>query len=321
MNQSISKDSLLLIDWDECMSPICMYTALIRASVIPAFHESKQKINTDIEKANVKFKQKLDMGNRHPMSKWCTLNNVPKEPNEIRKALGLTSSNMEPKYTKKYVSFIKYCVLPNNHIISALEILIKTRKIIILTNGRTNNFIRGLFYHKFPNTEDGKYINRFLRLFDCQVYGNDCIEICSRPGVTEYVTHRCMYKYDSSLNPTDKGLREFYKTKNRQFNIGETTRYLVLTKAFNSHISEDKSIFIFKDLIKDKEFKKYKTILYFDDNLCLPSDSKMKKVREYSYWLNKNLPHKKMEYHSASLKTPKFACFDVPKKKNWFKYL
>ena len=41
----------------------------------------------------------------------------------------------------------------------------------------------------------------------------------------------------------------------------------------------------------------------------------MKKVREYSYWLNKNLPHKKMEYHSASLKTPKFACFDVPKKK------
>ena len=109
MNQSISKDSLLLIDWDECMSPICMYTALIRASVIPAFHESKQKINTDIEKANVKFKQKLDMGNRHPMSKWCTLNNVPKEPNEIRKALGLTSSNMEPKYTKKYVSFIKYC--------------------------------------------------------------------------------------------------------------------------------------------------------------------------------------------------------------------
>ena len=43
MYQSISKDSLLLIDRDECMSPICMYTALIRASVIPAFHVSKQK--------------------------------------------------------------------------------------------------------------------------------------------------------------------------------------------------------------------------------------------------------------------------------------
>ena len=58
---------------------------------------------------------------------------------------------------------------------------------------------------------------------------------------------------------------------------------------FDSHISEDKSIFIFKDLIKDKDFKNYENILYFDDNLFLPNNSELKQLHKYSYWINKNL--------------------------------
>tara|TARA_Y100000590_G_scaffold439728_1_gene564159 strand:- start:781 stop:1809 length:1029 start_codon:yes stop_codon:yes gene_type:complete len=309
-----SDKSLILIDWDECMSPIDLCGIFLRGSDINRFHKSKKDQKKRIEKVKTKIQQKLDLGRKHPMSKWCDMNQVSKNPESIRKAIGLTSTKLEPKYTRRYISFVRHCLLPNKHIICSLEKLIKNYKIMILTNGRIFCFVRCLFYHKFPNNEDGKYINRFLKLFDFQIYGDKCIEICARPSVREYLPYRCIYKYDSSLKPKDKGLREFIKNRNRKYKIGETDRYLELTKFYDSHISDNKSIFIFKDLLKDKDYKKFKTILYFDDNLWLPNNSELKQIHKYSYWINKDLNNTKLEYVSASVKTPKFVCFDVPKK-------